>query len=121
VKAKAALVVNGAFHRRMDHDGGGKDGGNSRAAVDNKQRWQQQSGNNQLKVMVASGGVDSHGSGGRQRWLMAIGSKTPMAKAIIVVLPTPLSLLSAGGSRRAAAAAVRECVTMQASIFIFVF
>jgi hypothetical protein len=44
VKAKAAPVVNGAFHRRMDHGGGRKVGRDGRAAVDNRQQWQQQSG-----------------------------------------------------------------------------
>jgi hypothetical protein len=39
----------------------------------------------------------------------AIGGKTPMAKVIIVALSTPLSLSTAGGGRRAAAAvAARE-------------
>jgi hypothetical protein len=38
LKAKAALVVNGAFHHRVDHGGGGKVGTNGRAAVDNRQQ-----------------------------------------------------------------------------------
>jgi hypothetical protein len=79
-----------------------------RATVDNRQQWQRQSGNNQLKVTVASSGVDSRGDGGKQRQLMAIGSEMPMAKVIIVAPPTPLLLLSAGSGGRAAAAAARE-------------
>jgi hypothetical protein len=38
VKAKAAPAVNGAFHCRMDHGGGGKVGANGRAAVDNRKQ-----------------------------------------------------------------------------------
>ncbi len=64
VKAKALSAVNVAFCHRVDHGIGGKAGGNGRAAVDNRQQWQWQSGNNQRKVMVASGGVDSRGWGG---------------------------------------------------------
>jgi hypothetical protein len=67
-------------------------GTNCRAAVDNRQQWQQQSGNNQLKVMVASGGVDFHGGGGEWRQSTAIDSKMPMAKATVVAPPTPLLL-----------------------------
>jgi hypothetical protein len=105
VKSKAALVVNGEFCHHVDHGGSGKVGGNDRAAVDNRQQWQWKSGNNQCKVTVASGGVDSRGGGSGQRRSMAIGGETPMAKAIVVVLPTPLLLWSAGGGRQAAAAA----------------
>ena len=109
VKEKAAPVVNGAFHHCVDHCGSVKVGTNGRAAVDNRQQWQQQSGNNQLKVMVASSGVDSRGGSGKQWQSTAIGSKTPMAKAIIVAPPTPLLLsLLAGGGRWPAAAAARE-------------
>ncbi len=89
VKAKAALAVNGAFCRHVDHGGYGKVDGNSRAVVDNRQQWHWQSGNNQLKATVARGDVDSRGGGGMQRRSMAIGSKMPQAKLIIVVLPTP--------------------------------
>jgi hypothetical protein len=109
VKAKAALVGNGAFCRRMDHGSSGKAGANSRATVDNRQQWQRQSGNYQLKVLVASGGVDSHGGGSKQRQSTIISSKTPTAKAIIVVPPTPLLLPLAGsGGWSAVAAAARE-------------
>jgi hypothetical protein len=45
VKAKAAPAMNWAFHCHVDHGGGGKVGGNGRAAVDNRQQWQQQLGN----------------------------------------------------------------------------
>ncbi len=65
VKAKAVSVVNVVFCRRVDHDGGRKAGSNGRAAVENRQQWQRKLGNNQLKVMVASGGIDSRGGGGR--------------------------------------------------------
>ncbi len=64
VKAKAALAVNGASPRRLHHGGSRKVGGNNRAAEDNRQLSQGQSGNNQLKVIVASGGVDSRGGCG---------------------------------------------------------
>jgi hypothetical protein len=64
MKAKAALAVNETFPCRMNHGGGRKVGANGRAAVDNRQQWQRQSGNNQLKVTVASGGVGSRGGGG---------------------------------------------------------
>jgi hypothetical protein len=69
VKSKAAPAVNGVFCRWVDHGGGKKVGTNGRAAVDNRQQWQQQTDNNQLRVMVASGVVDSHGGGGNRRWL----------------------------------------------------
>jgi hypothetical protein len=36
MKANAALMVNGAFYCYMDHDSGGKVGGNGRAVVDNR-------------------------------------------------------------------------------------
>jgi hypothetical protein len=108
VKAKATPVVNEAFRCRLDHGGGRKVSADGRAAVDNRQQRQRQSGNNQLKVLVASAGIDSHEGSGKQWRLTAIGSKTPLAKAIVVVPPTPLSLLAAGGSRGAVAAAARE-------------
>jgi hypothetical protein len=92
VKAKAAPAVNWAFRCRMDHGSGRKVGANGSAAVDNRQQWQQQTGNNQLKAMVASSGVDSCRGGGKQWRLTAIGSKTPMAKVIVVVPPAPLLL-----------------------------
>ncbi len=50
VKAKAAPVVNVAFCSRVDHGGSGKVGTDGRVAADNRQQWQRQSGNNQLKV-----------------------------------------------------------------------
>jgi hypothetical protein len=62
VKAKAAPEVNEAFCYRVDHGGGRKVGGDGRGAVDNRQKWQRQSGKNQLKVIVASGGVNSLGA-----------------------------------------------------------
>ena len=63
-------------------------------------------GNNQLKVMVASSGVDSRGGGGKQQRLTAIGSKTLMARAIVVASPTPLlSSLTCGGGQAAVGAA----------------
>jgi hypothetical protein len=108
VKAKAALAVNGVFRCCVDHGSSGKDGANGRAAIDNRQQWQWQSGNNQLKVTVASGSVDCRGGGGEQQQSMAIGSKMPMAKAIVVAPPTPLLLLLAGCDGRAAMAAARE-------------
>ncbi len=108
VKAKAAPVVNGAFCHCVDHGGGRKVGANGRAAVDSRQQWQQQSGINQLKVTVASGGIDSHGAGGKQRRSTAIGSKTPMAKAIVVMPPTPMALSLAGGGWQAAVVAAKE-------------
>jgi hypothetical protein len=70
--------------------------------------WMAVSGNNQLKVVVVSSGVDSFGGDGRQRWSTAISSKAQMAKAIIVVPPTPLLSLLACGGRQAVAAAARE-------------
>ncbi len=96
VKAKAALAVNGAFFCHVDHGSSRKVGANSRAAVDNRQQWQRQSGNNQLKEIVASSGVDSHGGSSKQHRLTAIGSKMPTVKAIVVTPPTALLLLSAG-------------------------
>jgi hypothetical protein len=39
---------------------------------------------------------------------MEIGSKTPMAKVIVIALSDPLLSSSAGGSGRAAAAVARE-------------
>jgi hypothetical protein len=108
VKAKAALVVNGAFCHCVDHGGGRKVGANGRAAVDSRQQWQRQSSIDQLKVMVASGGIDSHGVGGKQRQSTAIGSKTPMAKTIIVAPPTFMALSLAGGGWQAAVVAARE-------------
>jgi hypothetical protein len=68
----------------------------------------QQSGKNQLKLTVASGGIDSREGSGKQRWLTAIGNEMPTSKAILVALPTPLSLSLAGGGGWAAAAAARE-------------
>ncbi len=62
VKAKAAPAINEAFHCHPDHGGSRKVGANGRAVVDSRQQWQQQSGK---KVMVASGGVDSRGGGGK--------------------------------------------------------
>ncbi len=38
VKAKAALVGNSVFRRRVDHGGGGKVSANGRLAVDNRQQ-----------------------------------------------------------------------------------
>ena len=64
VKAKAAPTVNVAFRRRVDHGSGRNVGADGRAAVDNSQQYQRQSGNNHLKVMVASGGIDSRGGSG---------------------------------------------------------
>ncbi len=78
VKAKAAPAVNGAFSRHMDHGGGGKVVSGSKVVVDNRQQWQRQSGSNQLKVMLASGGLDSHGGSGKQWRSMGMGSKMPM-------------------------------------------
>jgi hypothetical protein len=63
VKAKAALAVIGAFHRHVDHGSGGKVGSTGRAAVDIRHQWYRQSGNNQLKLMAARGGVDFRGDG----------------------------------------------------------
>ncbi len=60
VKAKVVPAVKGAFRHRVDNCGGKKVGADSRAGVDNRQQWQRQSGNNQLKVTVASSGADSH-------------------------------------------------------------
>jgi hypothetical protein len=100
--------VNGVFCRHVDQGNGGKVGANGWAAEDNRKQWQRQTGNNQLKVMVASGGIDSSGGGGVQRQSTAICSKTPMAKVIVVAPPTPLSLLLAIGSRWVAGAAARE-------------
>ncbi len=108
VKAKAAPAVNGAFHRRVDHGGGRKVGGDGRATEDNRQQWQQQSGNNQLQVTVASGGIDSRGCRSKQQRSRAIVSETSIVKANVVVPATPLSLLSAGSGGQAAAAAARE-------------
>ncbi len=67
VKAKAGPAVNGAFRCRVNHDSSKKVGADGRVVVDNRQQqqWQRQSGNNQLKVTVASGGVDSHGGGSK--------------------------------------------------------
>jgi hypothetical protein len=90
VKAKAALVMNGAFYCCVDHGGSGKVGANGRVAVDNRQC------NNQLKVTVASGGVDSRGGGGKQWRSTAINSKAPTAKAIAIMPPTILLSLLAG-------------------------
>ncbi len=103
MKAKAALAVKGAFPRCMSHGGGRKVGIDGRGTVDNRQQWQWQSGNNQLKVMVASSGVNSRRSGGEQWRSTAIGSKMPMAKAIVDMSSTPLLLPSAGSGKRAAA------------------
>ncbi len=107
-KAKAVSAVNGGFRLCMDHGSSGKVGTDSRAVGDNRQQWQWQSGNNQLKVMVASGGVDSRAEGGMQQQLLVIGSKMPMAKGIDIAPPTPLSSAAAGGGGWAAAAAARE-------------
>jgi hypothetical protein len=107
MKAKAALAVNGAFHCPVDHGGGRKVGANGRAAVDNQQ-WQRQSGNNQIKVTVVSGGVDLCGGGGKQWRSMAIGSKAPTAKATAIAPSTLLLLPTACGGGRAAVAAARE-------------
>jgi hypothetical protein len=65
VKAKAVPAVNRAFHRCLDHGGGRKVGANGRVVVDNRQQWQRQSDNNQQKVAVANGGVDSCGGATR--------------------------------------------------------
>jgi hypothetical protein len=107
VKAEPVLAMNWAFRRRFDHGSGGKVGANGRAVVDNRQQWKRQSGNNQQKMMVASGGIDSHGGNSKQWRSTAIGSEMPAAKAIAVAPPTPLLLL-AGGSGQAATAAARE-------------
>jgi hypothetical protein len=72
VKAKTAPVVNGVFRHSVDYGGGRKVGADGRVAVDNRQQCQWQSGNNQLKVMVARGGIDSRGGGDKQRWSTAI-------------------------------------------------
>ncbi len=106
VKAKVAPAVNEVFCCQVDHGRGTKVGVNGTAAVEN--RWQRQSGNNQLKVTVASSGVDSQGGGGKQRWSTAIGSKMPMAKAIVIVPLTPLLSLSADSGGQAAVVAARE-------------
>jgi hypothetical protein len=53
-------------------------------------------------------GIDYCGGGGKQRRLMAIGSKMPTTKAIVVAPPTPLLSLEANGGERAAVAAARE-------------
>jgi hypothetical protein len=108
VKAKAAPVVNGAFRRRVDHGGGGKFCANGRAAVDNRQQWQQQSESNQLKVTVSNSGVGCRRGGSKQQRSTAIGSKMPTAKAIVVTPPIPLLLSVAGSGGRVAAAAARE-------------
>jgi hypothetical protein len=50
VKSKAAPVVNGAFCCCLDHGGGRNVGVDGRVVVDNRQQWQRQSVNNQLKV-----------------------------------------------------------------------
>ncbi len=42
VKAKAALAMNQEFRHRVEQGGGGKVGADGRAAVDNRQQWQQQ-------------------------------------------------------------------------------
>jgi hypothetical protein len=108
-KAKAAPAVNGAFRRHVDHGSGGKVGGaNGRVAVNNRQQWQHQSGNNKLKVMMASGGLFSLGGSGKQRQSTVIGSKMPTAKAIVVAPLTPLSSSLAGGGGWVAAVAARE-------------
>jgi hypothetical protein len=67
----------------------------------------EQSGNNQIKVTVASGGVDSCGGGGGQQRSTAVGGKMLTTKAIVVRLPTPL-LLSLAGNNRAASAKGRK-------------
>jgi hypothetical protein len=108
VKTKAAPAVNGAFCLRVDHGSGRKVGINGRAAVDNRQQWQQQLDNNQLKMTVTSIGVDSRGGSGEQQRSTAISSKMPMANTIIAMPPTPLLSTSAGGSGQAAARAARE-------------
>ncbi len=108
VKAKAALVVNGTLRRRVNHGNGGKVGGDGRAAVDNRQQWQRQSGNNQLKVTVACSGVDSCEGGSKQQQSTAIGCKMSRAKAIIVAPRTPLLSSLAGGGRWTAVAVARE-------------
>ncbi len=109
VKAKAAPVVNGAFCCCVDHGRrGGKVGAIGRVVVNNRQQWQWQSGNNQLKVTVVSSGIDSCGGSGKQRQSRAICSKTPMAKAIVIAPPTPLLLSLADGAGPAVAAATRE-------------
>ncbi len=108
VKAKAAPGVNGALCHRVDHGGGGKVGSDGMAVVDNRKQLQQQSGNNQLKVTVASSGIDFRLGSGKQRRSMAISKKVPTAKAIIVAPPTSLLLAVVGGCGQAAAAAARE-------------
>jgi hypothetical protein len=107
-EGKAAPAVNGAFRCCVDHGSGRKVGADGRASVDIRQQWQRQTGNNQLKAMVASSGIDSHGGGGKQWWSTAIGSKTPKAKAIVIMPPTHLLSSKAGSGRWAAAAAARE-------------
>ncbi len=108
VKAKAAWAVNTLIRCCVYYGGSRKVSGNGREAVDNRQQWQRQSGNNQIKVTVANGVVDSHGGGGGQRRLRMTGGKMPTAKAIIVVLSTPLLLSSARGHKCVVAAAARE-------------
>jgi hypothetical protein len=66
VKANAAPAVNGGLCCLVDHGRGGKVGIDSTAVVDNRKQLQQQSGSNQLKVTVASSGIDSQGSGSKQ-------------------------------------------------------
>jgi hypothetical protein len=108
VKANAALAGNGRFRHHVDHGSCRKVGTDGRAVLKHRQEWLRQSGNNQLKVMVASSGVDSHGGGSKQRRLTTICSEMPTAKAIAMMHPTPLSLSLADGGRWVAAAAARE-------------
>jgi hypothetical protein len=89
VKTNAAPAVIGAFRRCMDNGGGGKVGGNGRGGVDNRQQWQWQSGSIQLKVMVASSGIDYCGVRGKRQGLTVIGSKMPTGKAIVIAPSTP--------------------------------
>jgi hypothetical protein len=67
VKTTAAPAMNGVFCCHVGHGGSGNIGANGRATVDNSQQWQQQSGKNQLKVMVASSSIDSHRGNSKQR------------------------------------------------------
>jgi hypothetical protein len=108
VKANAVPAVNGVLCHLVDHGRSGKVGSDGMAVVDNRKQLQQQSGSNQLKVTVASSGIDSQGSGSKQWRSMAISSKTPTSKVIIVAPPTFLLLVVAGGGGQAAAEAAKK-------------
>ncbi len=63
-EGKGLPAVNGAFCCCVNHGGGRKVGANVMVVVDNRRQWQRQSGNNHLKVTMASSCIDSHGVGG---------------------------------------------------------